>query len=98
MQLICSVGFGELDQYLVPKGASVAVLLCLRKFFDKMEIVEFGFKLTLGFGFKFFVEFGFKLLVVFEFKSCPIYTTPIVVYSVWEKSEKFRVNEVQYVL
>ena len=52
----------------MPKSASVVVLLCLKKFFVKMEIVEFGFKLPVGFEFKLLVRFGFKLFVRFEFK------------------------------
>ena len=50
------------------KGALVAVLLCSEKFFTKLEIVGFGFKLPIGFGFKFFVTFESKLPVRFVFK------------------------------
>ena len=38
------------------------------KFFAKVEIVGFGFKLPVGFEFKLFVKFVFKVLVGFEFK------------------------------
>ena len=48
--------------------ASNAVLLCLEKFFAKVEIVGFGFKLPIGFGFKLSIGFGFKVPIGFGFK------------------------------
>ena len=63
------VEFGELDQYLAPKGTSVAVLLCSEKFFAKVEIVGIGFKLLVGFRFKVPVGFGFKVPIGFDSNS-----------------------------
>ena len=48
---------------MASKGASVALLLCLGKFFTNVEIIGFDFKLPIRFGFKLPVKFVFKVQV-----------------------------------